>query len=149
MRVVIQRVSKAEVKTGEEICGKIDAGLLVLLAVRESDNDEIMHWMANKIVNLRIFQDEDGRMNRSVLDINGGILLISNFTLYGDAKKGFRPSFGKAAPPEIAAPLYHKMIEYMKEKYTVKIESGIFGAMMDIEFVNSGPVTIIIEKEAG
>jgi D-aminoacyl-tRNA deacylase len=122
--------------------------LLVFLAVIESDTDEIMEWFCNKIVNLRIFPDDKDKMNRSVLDINGGILLISNFTLYGDIKHGFRPSFTKAAPPEIAEPMYNKMLNHLQENYPLKVESGVFGAMMDIELVNAGPVTISIEKES-
>ncbi|MCL5991713.1 MAG: D-aminoacyl-tRNA deacylase [Bacteroidetes bacterium] len=147
MRTVVQRVNRASVTIDGKVTGEIGKGLLVFLAISNSDNSEIMRWMCNKLVNLRIFPDEEGKMNKSVLDTGGGILLISNFTLYGDASKGFRPSFIKSAPPEISKPLYESMVLYLKENYPLHIASGEFGAMMDIELVNDGPVTIIIEKE--
>ncbi len=147
MRAIVQRVSRANCKVDGEICAEIDDGLLVLLAVTHNDGQKAMKWLCNKIVNLRVFPDDENKMNRSVLDINGGILLISNFTLYGDVKKGFRPNFMKAAKPETAEKLYNDMIQYMKESYSIKIASGVFGAMMDIELINAGPVTISIEKE--
>lgn len=148
MRAVVQRVSRAKVTINGDVHGEINSGLLALVAVRDSDTDEIMKWVAKKIANLRIFPDEDDKMNLSVIDTGGGILLISNFTLYGDPKKGFRPSYGHAAGPEKAEPMYDRMIEHMRKEYPVRIETGVFGAMMDLDFVNSGPVTIIIEKEA-
>jgi D-tyrosyl-tRNA(Tyr) deacylase len=121
----------------------------VVVAVTSTDTEEIMKWFCNKIINLRIFHDEEMKMNRSVQDIKGGILLISNFTLYGDAKRGFRPSFSKAAVPEFAEPMYDRMVEYLGKNYSIKIETGKFGAMMDVSLVNDGPVTIIIQKESG
>lgn len=147
MRAIIQRVSRANVRIDGKIHGEIGDGLLVFLAVNDTDNDDIMKWFCNKIVNLRIFPDEKDKMNRSVLDIGGSILLISNFTLYGDIRHGFRPSFTRAAPPEIAEPMYNKILNHLRDNYPVKVEAGLFGAMMDIELVNAGPVTISIEKE--
>ena len=146
MKVVVQRVSRASVKIDGKINGEIGHGMLVLVGFCEGDNQEAIKWMSNKIVNLRIFPDEEYKMNKSVIDCDGGILLISNFTLYGDVQKGFRPSFSKAAVPSEAEPLYDFMLDYLKNNYNIKTESGIFGAMMDVELINDGPVTIIIEK---
>jgi len=146
MRAVVQRVSSASVTVDKNVCGKINKGLLVLLAVTNSDTSEIMKWMCNKLVNLRIFPDDENKMNKSVLDCKGEILLISNFTLYGDTRKGFRPSFVAAAAPDKAEPMYNEMLSYLKENYPIKIESGVFGAMMEVQLVNEGPVTLIIEK---
>jgi D-aminoacyl-tRNA deacylase len=146
MRAVVQRVSKASVKIDAKICGEIHTGLVVLIAVSETDSGETIKWMCNKIVNLRVFPDEDNKMNLSVQDVNGEILLISNFTLYGDTRKGFRPSFTDSAPPSVAEPLYNEMIQYLKKNYSVKIATGEFGAKMDIELINDGPVTLIIDK---
>lgn len=147
MRVVIQKVSEASVKINGCKSGKISQGLVVFIAVTKSDDDKIMQWMCNKIVNLRVFPDDDDKMNLSVLDSKGSILFISNFTLYGDVRKGFRPNFMRSAKPEISEPMYDKMLRFMKEKYPIEIESGEFGAMMDVHLVNDGPVTVIIEKE--
>lgn len=146
MRAVIQRVSRANVKVDGKIEGEIGAGLLVLLGITHSDNSAASKWMCNKIVNLRIFPDEEGKMNKSVIDMSGGILVISNFTVYGDVRKGFRPNFMNAAPPEIAILVYNEMLAYLRENYEIKIEAGIFGAMMDVELVNDGPVTVIIDS---
>ncbi len=148
MRAVVQRVSRASVTIEGRKNGEIGNGLLVLLAVTESDNEDIMKWVCNKLVNLRVFPDEERKMNLSALDVGGGILMISNFTLYGELKKGFRPNFLKAAKPEISEPLYNRMVEYLRENYPLEIASGEFGAMMEVELVNDGPVTVIIEKEA-
>lgn len=147
MKAVVQRVKKANVKVDEKIIGSIESGLLVFLAVNSNDDMSVIEWMCNKLVNLRVFPDVQRKMNKSVLDIDGEILIISNFTLYGDVARGFRPSFIKSAPPEISKPIYYKMIKYMKEKYPIKVEEGEFGAMMDIELINDGPVTVIIDKE--
>ncbi len=145
MRVIVQRVSRAAVWIDNEIVGKINQGLLVLVGFNANDNKSNVDWMCNKLLGLRIFQDENEKMNLSVQDVNGGILLASNFTLYGDAQKGFRPSFIEAARPEIAIPLYEYMLDALNNS-EILIQSGKFGAMMDIELVNSGPVTIFIEK---
>ncbi len=146
MKAVVQRVKSASVKIDGKIHGAISKGLLVLLAVKEGDNDEVISWFANKLVNLRVFPDDDGKMNCSVLDIGGEILLISNFTLYGDTNKGYRPSFSKAANPEISKPIYEKLLTFLRVNNPLKIEAGVFGAMMDVELINDGPVTVIIEK---
>ncbi|MDR0927659.1 MAG: D-tyrosyl-tRNA(Tyr) deacylase [Ignavibacteria bacterium] len=148
MKAVIQRVKNASVAVGNEIVGSIDAGILVLLGITHSDGDVEIDWLINKVVNLRIFDDENGVMNRSVLDIAGGILVVSNFTLYGNAQRGFRPSYTDAAPSADSEPIYNKFIEKIKEQYGTKIRifTGVFGAEMDVSLVNDGPVTIIVEK---
>jgi D-aminoacyl-tRNA deacylase len=147
VKAVVQKVSSASVSVEGNQCGTINRGLLVLLGITHDDNPDTVRWMANKLANLRIFPDEEGKMNKSVLDIsNGGILVISNFTLYGEISSGFRPSFTKAARPEIAEPLYELMLGELKSNFNLNIQSGIFGAMMDVQLINDGPVTIIIEK---
>lgn len=146
MRVVIQRVTKASVTINEKVSGSIENGLLLLVGIHESDTKKEVDWCCRKIPSLRIFEDEEGKMNRSVTDVNGGILVVSQFTLYGNAKKGTRPSFIEAARPEDAEPLYDYMIDVMKRDSGLQIESGEFGAMMDVELINSGPVTLILEK---
>ncbi len=146
MRAVIQRVKKANLRINGEFYSSISNGLLVLLGISATDNFDTIKWMANKVINLRVFPDENDKMNLSVRDIKGEIMIISNFTLYGDIQRGFRPSFTEAAPHQSAENLYNQFINYIKENYEIKIADGIFGAMMDIELVNSGPVTIIVEK---
>lgn len=146
MRVVVQKVSQAAVEIEGEISGSIGAGLCILIAVAENDTLEAMQWMANKLINLRVFPDDDGKMNRSVIDIQGGLLVISNFTLYGDARKGTRPSYSNSAPPSIAEPIYDKFIEILRASTDLQVETGKFGAMMDVSLVNDGPVTLIIDK---
>ncbi|MES2764612.1 MAG: D-aminoacyl-tRNA deacylase [Bacteroidota bacterium] len=146
MRCVVQRVLKAKVTVEGKITGDIEKGVLVLVGITHSDTQETAEWMCDKLLKLRIFEDHEGKMNRSVTDISGGILLVSQFTLYGELKKGTRPSFTEAARPEIAEPLYNEMINLLKEQENVGIQTGIFGAMMDVELLNSGPVTIILER---
>ncbi len=146
MRIVIQRVSRASVTIDGEISGEIDRGLLLLVGIHETDTKTEAGWCCSKIPRLRIFEDEEGKMNLSAQDINGGILVVSQFTLYGNTKKGTRPSFIEAARPEVAEPLYEYMIDKLKKESGLKIESGEFGAMMDVELINDGPVTIILEK---
>ena len=146
MKVVVQRVKNASVTVDDEITGSIENGLLLLVGIHESDTKKEVDWCCRKIPSLRIFEDDEGKMNRSVEDIKGGILVVSQFTLYGNANKGTRPSFIEAAKPEKAEPLYDYMIEVLKRDSGLQIESGEFGAMMDVEFVNSGPVTLILEK---
>ena len=146
MRVVVQRVKSASVTVGEEITGVIDMGLVLLVGVHVEDTKEQMEWMCEKILKLRVFKDEDGKMNRSVVDVGGGILVVSQFTLYGDAKKGTRPSYIEAARPEKAEPMYEDMIAYFNEHSELNIQSGKFAAMMDVELVNDGPVTLVLEK---
>lgn len=145
MKAIIQRVSEASVTIDGKVSGSIEKGLMVLLGIHKDDDKKIMDWMINKIVNLRIFEDEAGKMNLSVKDISGGILVVSNFTLYGNAKKGFRPSFTEAAKPAISEPLYDKFLEKINRE-DIKVQSGEFGAMMDVSMTNSGPVTITLEK---
>lgn len=146
MKSVIQRVKKSNVKVDGNVVGSIDKGLLALVAISEKDTEKEIKWMVNKIINLRIFSDSDDKMNLSLLDVAGELLVISNLTLYGSTRKGFRPSFSKSAKPDTAIPLYEKFIQLLKE-YPVKVETGIFGAMMDVELVNDGPVTLIIDTD--
>lgn len=146
MRVVLQRVSEAKVTIDGEISGKIDQGLVALVGIHGSDTMEEVKWMTRKIENLRIFEDDEGKMNVSVKDVGGEILVVSQFTLYGNAEKGNRPSFIEAAKPDEAEALYDKMVDHMKKKCTVNVETGEFGAMMDVSLVNDGPVTILLEK---
>jgi len=145
MKIVIQRVSSASVRVSEEIIGQIDKGLLLFAGFHKNDIEEDLRWVCNKIIKLRIFEDEEGKMNRSVREVGGGLLVVSQFTLYGNAKKGTRPSFTEAASPDIAEPMYNKMIDILKES-GLQTESGKFAAMMDVKLVNSGPVTIILER---
>ncbi len=146
MKVVVQRVKSASVTIGNEITGAIEEGLLLLVGIHQDDTEEQLKWMCDKILKLRIFEDEDEKMNLSVTDVEGGILVVSQFTLYGNAKKGTRPSFIEAAKPDIAEPMYEDMISYFKEYSELDIQTGKFGAMMDVELVNDGPVTLIMEK---
>ena len=148
MRVVLQRVSRAEVRVAGRVTGKIGPGFLVLAGFGPSDTDAQLSWMAEKILGLRVFADDQGKMNRDLVETKGSLLVVSQFTLYGDASKGRRPSFIDAAPPNLAVPLYEKFVALLKEKSAGKIpvETGEFGAMMDVELVNDGPVTLILEK---
>ena len=146
MKIVVQRVSQASVKIGREIVGEISKGLLLLVGIEENDEKEDAEWLSKKILDLRIFSDEEGKMNRSVKDINGEILCVSQFTLIADYKKGNRPSFIKAAKPEKAVPLF----EYFKgliKSSGLKTESGIFGADMKVSLLNDGPVTIVMDSK--
>jgi len=147
MRAVIQRVSQASCKVDNEITGSIEIGFLVLLGIEEADTDEDLQWLAQKITNLRVFGDENGLMNKSLADVGGNILLISQFTLFAQTKKGNRPSFIRAARPEKAIPLYEKMISSLEVLTGKKIATGIFGADMKISLVNDGPVTIIMDTK--
>ena len=148
MRAVIQRVSEASCTVENKITGAITTGFLVLLGIEDADTEDDLQWLAQKISNLRVFGDENGLMNKALADINGGILLISQFTLFAQTKKGNRPSFIRAARPEKAIPLYEKMIKVLEELTSKKIETGIFGADMKIALVNDGPVTIIIDTKS-
>ena len=146
MRVVIQRVTEAEVSINEEISGKINKGLLILVGIGQDDHMEDIQWLTQKITNLRIFSDDDGKMNLSILDIKGEILLVSQFTLYASIKKGNRPSFIQSAPPIFAIPLYEQFIKSLKET-GIAIQTGQFGADMKVSLTNDGPVTIIIDSK--
>jgi len=145
MKAVIQRVKNASVKINGEIYSEISRGILVLFGVEKGDTPDKADFLAEKISNLRIFEDENEKMNFSLLDVKGEILIVSQFTLAGDCKKGKRPSFDKAAPPETANPLYEYFISLMKNK-NIPVKTGVFGAMMDVSLVNDGPVTFILEK---
>ena len=147
MRAVIQRVSQASCTVNGEITGKINTGFLVLLGIEEADTLEDLTWLAQKIVNMRIFNDENGLMNKSLADVDGRILLISQFTLFAQTKKGNRPSFIKAAKPAQSIPLYEKMIAELAQLSNTKIETGIFGADMKIQLLNDGPVTIMMDTK--
>ena len=147
MRVVIQRVSKASVSVGNEITGKIGAGLLILAGFEDSDTIEDIEWLSKKIVQLRIFNDNEGLMNLSVKDIAGDILLVSQFTLHAETKKGNRPSFIKAAKPDIAIPLYENFKNQLGNDLGKHVNTGVFGAMMEVDLINDGPVTIIIDTK--
>lgn len=147
MRVVLQRVSKASVVVNNEIVGAIDNGLLVLLGIEDTDSFEDIIWLSNKIINLRIFNDNDNVMNKSLLDIKGELLLVSQFTLFASTKKGNRPSYIKASKPVIAIPLYKKIIHQLELDLLKPIATGIFGADMQVSLINDGPVTIIIDSK--
>lgn len=132
---------------GERV-GHIGAGLLLLVGFAQSDTETELAWMADKLVGLRIFPDEDGKMNLSLADAGGAVLIVSQFTVYGDTRKGRRPSFVKAAPPEVSVPLYETFVGMMRERVASGVETGRFGSMMDVTLVNDGPVTLILEREA-
>jgi len=145
MRAIIQRVSQASVTVENKITGSIKTGLLVLIGIEDADTDEDIRKLSSKIVNLRIFNDEQGLMNLSIKDVNGDILLVSQFTLFADAKKGNRPSYIRASKPPVAIPMYEKMIATISSDLGKKVETGIFGADMKVALVNDGPVTIFID----
>lgn len=147
MRVIIQRVLSASVTIDGVVNGAINTGLMVLVGIEEADSVDDITWLSNKMVNLRIFDDETGTMNHSVKEVNGDILLISQFTLHASTKKGNRPSYIKAAKPEIAIPLYNQMIQQLSEDLGKSIETGIFGADMQVSLINNGPVTIFIDSK--
>ena len=147
MRVIIQRVTEASVTVEGTITGFINVGLLVLQGIEDADTQEDIVWLSNKICNLRIFNDENGVMNKSILDIGGDILLVSQFTLFASTKKGNRPSYIKASKPDIAIPLYEAMIVQLQKDLGKHIQTGIFGADMKVQLLNDGPVTIIIDSK--
>lgn len=149
MRVVLQRVTRAEVRVASRVTGRIGPGFLVLIGFAPADTETSLAWMAEKILGLRVFADDQGKMNRDLAETNGSLLVVSQFTLYGDASKGRRPSFIGAAPPAIAAALYEKFVAMLREqgaRSSIRVETGEFGAMMEVELVNDGPVTLILEK---
>jgi D-tyrosyl-tRNA(Tyr) deacylase len=145
MRVLLQRVSRAEVRVGERVSGRIGAGYLLLVGLTHDDDEPRLTSMADKIVGLRLFPDAGGKMNLGIDEVGGAVLVVSQFTLYGDAAKGRRPSFIDAARPETAVPLYERFITLLRER-GLRVETGEFGAMMDVELVNDGPVTLWLEK---
>ena len=146
MRSVVQRVKRASVIVNGETVGKISAGLLVLLGVGQDDGEKDITWMVDKLVGLRVFEDELGKMNRSVQDIGGDILMVSQFTLYGDCRSGKRPSFTTAAPPERAKALFERIIDATRSR-GLKVETGVFQADMEVELINDGPVTLLLDSE--
>ena len=147
MRVVVQRSKEASVTVGDELVGSIDRGLVVLLAVAPDDTQKEADWLAEKVAHLRIFPDAEGKMNRSVLEEQGGILVVSQFTLYGDCRKGRRPHFGGAARPETAIPLYEYFCHRLREIGISSVATGRFGAMMQVQLINDGPVTLVIDSK--
>lgn len=148
MRALVQRVKEARVEVDGRVVGRCGPGLLILLGVRVTDTEAEMRWVADKCLNLRIFEDADGKFNHSLLETKGEVLIVSQFTLYGDAARGRRPSFTDAAPPATAEPLYEKFAATLRAA-GVTAATGIFGAAMEVYLQNSGPVTILVEKEAG
>ena len=147
MRIVIQRVSEASVRVEGMITGQIDLGFLVLVGIEDADTDEDIQWLSNKITNLRIFDDEQQVMNLGIKDVKGDILLVSQFTLHANTKKGNRPSYIKASKPEFAIPIYEKMIQQLETDLGKKIQTGVFGADMKVNLLNDGPVTILIDSK--
>ena len=146
MRAVLQRVTHGAVRVGDEVVGTVDHGFVILVGVGHSDGDEQAQWLARKIAGLRVFEDDDGKFNRSLLDVGGGCLVVSQFTLYADTRKGRRPSFINAAHPDIAEPLVDYFVELMKG-HGIPTQTGQFGAHMLVEIDNDGPVTIWVERE--
>lgn len=147
MRIVLQRVSRAQVSVGGEVVGRIGAGLLLLVGFRAGDGDDHVAWMADKVLGLRIFPDADGKMNLGIEETCGDLLVVSQFTLYGDTRKGRRPSFVDAAPPEVAVPLYERFVAVLRERAPGRVETGEFGTHMDVELVNDGPVTLVLDRD--
>ena len=147
MRVVVQRVSQSNVKVSGVVIGEIKEGLMVLVSFVDEDNDTDLGWMTKKIINLRIFNDDEGKMNRSVQDVGGDILLISQFTLHGSTKKGNRPSFIKAAKPDFANVMYERFIKVLEQTLGKEIQTGEFGGDMKVSLINDGPTTIIIDSK--
>jgi D-tyrosyl-tRNA(Tyr) deacylase len=145
MRAVVQRVSQARVEVDQRVTGAITQGLLVLLGIHRNDTEKDLVWMADKIQHLRIFEDEQGLMNHSLADVHGQLLVVSQFTLYGDCRKGRRPSWNEAAPPEAARDLYDRFIELCRQR-DIPTEAGVFQAMMEVSLTNDGPVTILIDS---
>ena len=146
MRVVLQRVREASVTVEGRVVGEIGLGQLLLVGFTQSDTTDHVEWMADKVVGLRIFPDESGKMNRTLADVDGSILVVSQFTLYGDVRKGRRPSFVHAAPPGTAIPLYDRFVELLEVRHPGRVATGEFGAMMDVSLTNDGPVTLVIDR---
>lgn len=147
MRAVLQRVQYGAVRVDSQIVGAIEHGFVILVGVGHQDGDEQAEWLARKIAGLRVFEDADGKFNRSLLDVGGGCLVVSQFTLYADARKGRRPSFTDAAPPAIAEPLIERFAGMLREAGVARVERGVFGARMQVEIHNDGPVTIILDTD--
>ncbi|MBF0197121.1 MAG: D-tyrosyl-tRNA(Tyr) deacylase [Planctomycetes bacterium] len=148
MRTLVQRVSHASVRVEGELISSIQEGFLIFVGIHSDDNQDDIDWLANKIAGLRVFNDDAGKFNLSLADIEGSMLVVSQFTLFASTKKGFRPSFTRSAPPEIAIPLYEKFAETIAEKSGRPVSTGVFGANMDVDLLNQGPVTIMIDSRA-
>lgn len=146
MRVVLQRVREAHVIIEGKVVGEIGLGQFLLVGFKQSDTTDQVEWMADKVVGLRVFQDDAGKMNRTLADVDGSILVVSQFTLYGDVRKGRRPSFIDAATPETAIRLYERFVELLEARHPGKVATGEFGAMMDVSLTNDGPVTLVIDR---
>ncbi len=146
MRIVLQRVTRASVTVDGSVVGRIGPGLLLLVGFTAGDGRDTLRWMANKVLGLRVFNDPQGKMNLSIGEVAGDVLVVSQFTLYGDTRKGRRPSFVGAAGPEVAVPLYDAFVALLRERAPGRVETGVFGAMMDVELVNDGPVTLVLER---
>lgn len=146
MRAVVQRVSKAQVRVDGKTVGDIGKGLAVLLGVGAFDSEADISWLADKIINLRVFEDEQDKMNLSLLDVSGQILVVSQFTLYGDCRKGKRPSYSDAARPEAANALYQQFVEHIRRTWALDVQTGVFQAMMEVDLVNDGPVTLLLDS---
>ena len=146
MRIILQRVKEASVKVDGEVIGRIGEGIVVLLGVGKEDEEHDVDYLVDKVVNLRIFEDEEGKMNNSVIDTGGEVLVVSQFTLYGDCRKGRRPSYDSAAPPELAEKLYELFVEKIKQR-GINVQTGKFRAMMDVHLINSGPVTLNLDSK--
>lgn len=147
MRAVVQRVKRAEVRVKGSVTGRIEKGILVFLGVGQDDETGDLEYMAEKVANLRIFEDSQDKMNLSVLDIGGQALVVSQFTLFGDCRKGRRPSYSTAARPEKAMEMYERFMDLLRNKYGLKVESGVFQAEMEVDFINDGPVTLLIDSK--
>ncbi len=145
MRAVVQRVKSGKVTVDQITTGEVERGILILLAIHKDDKEDVITWLVEKCINLRIFEDENGKMNLSTLDINGDVLIVSQFTLYGDCSRGRRPSFTNSAAPDTAKKFYNIFVNEMKKRVK-HVGTGKFGAMMEIDFINDGPVTLIVEK---
>jgi D-tyrosyl-tRNA(Tyr) deacylase len=146
MRAVVQRARACSIEVGGDTVSELEHGLLVYLGVTEKDGAESVRYVAEKVAHLRIFEDEDGKMNRSVIETGGGVCVVSQFTLYGDTRKGRRPSYNRAAPPEAATPIYESFVSHLSN-LGLEVKTGVFGAMMNVGYVNPGPVTILIDSE--
>ena len=146
MRALIQRVCRATVRVDEQVVGQIDRGLLILLGISDTDGLSDVEYVAEKCANLRIFEDDQGKMNRSLIDTGGQVLVVSQFTLYGDTRKGRRPGFNRAAPPDIAESMYEQFVRHLRT-LDIHTETGVFGAYMQVEIHNTGPVTLMIDSE--
>jgi D-tyrosyl-tRNA(Tyr) deacylase len=147
VRAVLQRVKTSKVTVDSKVVGQISKGIMALIGVGRNDSFDDIKWLAEKIVNLRIFEDENGKMNLSLLDVKGELLLVSQFTLFGDCRRGRRPSFTDAAEPSLARELFERFVEYVRDTYPVRVETGVFQEHMEVELINDGPVTLLLDSK--